>query len=100
MVGLNSPSNRVSLFFENLGAEIMFDTYMVYKYFKGAFIGKTYHQGATKKFLVNFMAKGYRDGELRLGKIVHFDEARVFKIIDGKEEFVKKVTKFKSLPMA
>ncbi|WP_335700767.1 hypothetical protein [Neobacillus drentensis] len=46
------------------------------------------------------MAQGYRDGELGLGKIVHFDEARVFKLIDGKEEFVLYVTKFKSLPKA
>ncbi|MEH7308699.1 hypothetical protein [Neobacillus drentensis] len=78
----------------------MFDTYMVYKYFKGVFIGRSYHQGATKKTLVNSLARSYRDGELRLGKIVHFDEARVFKLIDGKEEFVKNVTKFKSMNMA
>jgi hypothetical protein len=78
----------------------MFDTYMVHKYFKGTFIGKTYYQGATKKSLENFMARGYRDGELRSWKTVHFDEARVYKFIDGQEEYVETVTKFKSLPMA
>jgi hypothetical protein len=33
----------------------MFDTYMVHKYFKGTFIGKTYYQGATKESLENFL---------------------------------------------
>lgn len=79
---------------------MMFDTYMIHKFFKGTLIGKSYYQAATKKSLEKFMAQGYRDGELRFGKIVHFDEARVFKLVDGEEEFVKTVTKFKSLPMA
>jgi hypothetical protein len=78
----------------------MFDTYMVHKYFKGMLIGKTYYQGTTMKSLTYYMAKAYRDGEVRFGKTVHFDEARVFKYTDGKEEFLKTLTKFKSLPMA
>jgi hypothetical protein len=44
--------------------------------------------------------RGYRDGELRSWKTVHFDEARVYKVIDGQEEYVETVTKFRSLPMA
>jgi hypothetical protein len=79
---------------------MMFETFMIHKYFKGTFIGKTYYQGATKKSLEKVLARGYRDGELRSWKIVHFDEARVYKFIDGKEEFVETLTKFKSLPMA
>ena len=78
----------------------MFETYMVHKFFRGDFIGKTYYQGTTQNSLDHFMAKGYRDGELRAGKIVQFDEARIYKFNDGKEEYVKTVTKFKSLPMA
>ena len=78
----------------------MFDTYMVHKYFKGQFIGKTYYQGSTEKSLTYFMARGYRDGEIRFGKTVHFDEARVYRLVDGKEEFIKCVAKFKSLPLA
>jgi hypothetical protein len=46
------------------------------------------------------MAKAYRDGEVRFGKTDHFDEARVYKYVDGKEEFLQTFTKFKSLPMA
>lgn len=73
---------------------------MVHKFSKGTFIGKSYYQGATKKSLENFLARGFRDGELRSWKMVHFDEARVYKLIDGKEEYVETVTKFKSLAMA
>jgi len=79
---------------------MMFETFMIHKYFKGTFIGKTYYQGATKKSLEKVLARGYRDGELRSWKIVHFDEARVYKLIDGQEEYVETLTKFKSLPMA
>jgi hypothetical protein len=78
----------------------MFDTYMIHKYNKGELIGKSYYQGATKKSLVSILARAYRDGEFRSWKTVHFDEAKVFKLIDGKEVFVETVTKFKSLPMA
>lgn len=79
---------------------MMFETFMIHKYFKGTFIGKTYYQGATKKSMEKVLARGYRDGELRSWKIVHFDEARVYKLIDGQEEYVETLTKFKSLPMA
>ncbi|MBY0148203.1 hypothetical protein [Neobacillus niacini] len=79
---------------------MMFETFMIHKYFKGTFIGKTYYQGATRKSLEKVLARGYRDGELRSWKIVHFDEARVYKLIDSQEEYVETLTKFKSLPMA
>jgi hypothetical protein len=79
---------------------MMFETYMVHKYVKGMLIGKSYYQGTTMKTLTYYMAKAYRDGEVRFGKTVHFDEARVYKYVDGKEEFLQTFTKFKSLPMA
>jgi hypothetical protein len=79
---------------------MMFETFMIHKYFKGTFIGKTYYQGATRKSLERVLARVYRDGELRSWKIVHFDEARVYKLIDGQEKYVETLTKFKSLPMA
>lgn len=57
-------------------------------------------KGLLRNLLITSWQEAIEIGELRFGKTVHFDEARVFKLFDGKEEFVKTVTKFKSLPMA
>jgi hypothetical protein len=67
----------------------MFETYMVHKYVKGMLIGKTYYQGTTMKTLTYYMAKAYRDGEVRFGKTVFLMRQECINMLMEKKSFYR-----------